>query len=1701
MPEEAAAAREAEYAARLLGFLRDLARARRRPSRDLAGHDHVEWLADLPGDVYVEADAGPGDVLFSVPVIPLTPPVVLEEFDGWLALRNWYRVLRELAGQEVVLATGLLSWRPAVHDHLLSTPVRIVVDERTERVDVVLTGHTTLRDRELLAGHPGFRPAGWIADAVQNGQGFGLNPSVGDVLRKWSQTALTGPAEYREDWTPGTDAGPPAPRIRLAPALVVRPPGRGAVADHHARLLALLPRRVPDGLARLVSPGRKPQVMHIPERAPETVPDLLAGMLARGHRVLVATSGPGASAALRAALPPGLAALTATDAATGAQVRDAISAARPDEAAAAEREKAAARRVAELTEQLDGESAAPPPDRRDEAPELSWLPVRPDLPPTPPISRSEAAELVVLLAEESPARKARTRQRDVDPGALPSAAYVRTLVDAEQAAAERAERARTDLSQRLRDSDVTLLARLDGDASVVAAALRDLGLDGHPGGWNPADLAVRAFSDALAERRPLIWARVVEMTSRAQWAERALAGLGGHRVELPADADLRGLAAAAQDLRGYLAGGGTLKRGPLRSAAQRQAETLLATVTVDGAAPTTAELLHLVHTDLMVRITCRELQYVWEAAGISFPADLPPAERIARFVRAHARLARVRDAMPAVDSTRTLLDRNGFGVSLGHPAQWHAYATALRNALEGLGVNRATADLDALRDSLGPPHADDPPELGAAVAAIEARDAAAYGRALGALAEARHERALQIRCTELLDRVRAVHPDLANLMIATDGDEAWHDRTRRWDDAWAWARRAATAAPPPPARTELAAAEEELGEARAALATAQAWTAATALADVPAWILPLWRIPDVLPPEPDSFDAVIVDGEHEAGAEALFVLWLAPRAVLVGPAGADLPPPEGPLPATRLPPHLHEAITPTTTLFTALTGPRTEAEQQHPAPAKTPPRRLDAPPLAPRDTNHPTTRPAPPRRLDAPPLTPPEHPPPRRLDATSDPEPRPPTIPALWGTPGPHPPPQPPAKAQDPQPSEAQTRRPPSEPETETPPDQPHPQDPPRRQAPPRPPASPQPSEAQGQPETRHPPSQPPSPRPPEAEAPPGPPRPQDSPRRQAPPRPPGSPQPSEAQGQPETRRPPTHRPSPRPLEAEGMRPTDSPRRRESPPPLESHGPSAPPRRPLPPRSLERQGPLEAHDPPTPPRPQNPPRRPDSSRSQESQGPLESQGPPTPPRPEDSPRQEEPPRSPESHGPLESRRPPSPPLRPGSPRPQDAPRQAEAQESRGPLESRRPPAPSRRPESQGRPEAPLESHGPPAPPRPQDSSRQPESPGSPESRGSLESRRPPAQPRRPQTHGRPEGAHPQDLPRQPESPESRGPLESRRPPVPPRQPETQGRPEGARPQDLPRPAEAPESRRPPSPPRPQDSPRQAESPRPPESRGPLEARPPVPPRPQDSPGQPESPRSQESRGPLESRRPPVPPRRPETQGRPEGARSQDLPRQPESPEARRPASPPLRPGSARSVESPGWAEGARPQDSPRRPDSPEARRPVGPPRRLESLRPSESSGAAGSPEGRGPVESRRPSGAPRVPDVPRRLDSPRRQPRPPEEQEQWEPHRPPAPPRHSRPADSPRAPEAQGGASSAGEERREEAGGPAKVRRGQSIVGYKRPELVEIVGRIAEREPDLTDEQLVELVARLLGCPEDEALLVGARLRYAVETYRQQSGG
>src|SRR5690606_12662145 len=51
---------------------------------------------------------------------------------------------------------------------------------------------------------------------------------------------------------------------------------------------------------------------------------------------------------------------------------------------------------------------------------------------------------------------------------------------------------------------------------------------------------------------------------------------------------------------------------------------------------------------------------------------------------------------------------------------------------------------------------------------------------------------------------------------------------------------------------------------------------------VPAWIMPLGEVVDTIPPDRNSFDVVVIDEASQASIEALFLLWLAPRVIVVG---------------------------------------------------------------------------------------------------------------------------------------------------------------------------------------------------------------------------------------------------------------------------------------------------------------------------------------------------------------------------------------------------------------------------------------------------------------------------------------------------------------------------------------------------------------------------------------------------------------------------------------------------------------------------------------------------------------------------------------------------------------------------------------------------------------------------------------------------
>ncbi|SNS08575.1 Lsr2 protein [Streptosporangium subroseum] len=616
-----------------------------------------------------------------------------------------------------------------------------------------------------------------------------------------------------------------------------------------------------------------------------------------------------------------------------------------------------------------------------EEPECSWMPV--PLPasasPLPPITVGEAADLIALLAGETSGRKARPSQRIPDVAALPSAEKLKGLIAAEVAAQDMARQAQTDISARLEHLAPHLISRLEVIAADVALRLQQLGMPEEASDWDPADWTVSALADGLGSRETAVWDQLAAHTDRLAAAQDAIRSVGFRKIDYP-PMDSPGTTGAylqsMRALRDYFAAGNQLKRGLFKSAVQKQAEPWLAGTLVDGIVPSNAELLSLVIAELEGRATVGELLRGWQLVGVAFPRDLPLQRTVAQLGDAFNRLDQVRQITSAVTETARLLTTAGVHIWLRTPAEWLSYVTALRAVQLQAEAERATSALNDLHTTLqhearlGTPA----PELLEAGRSVAARDGITYQLCLTALVDAQREQVEQQRCEELSGRVRSAHPALLGLLREA---QTWQLRFSTWDRAWAWARaQTFFVEQRRPGLEQRLEAELEAANARemrltAELAAEQAWQAAlsrmtshqtTALRAyqdhigklgkgtgryagryqslareamvhardaVPAWIMPLQQVLETIPPIRDSFDVVIVDEASQASIEALFLLWLAPRVIVVGDdkqcapsvvSHGELEPIFAKLSTylPDMPPYLRDAFTPKSSLFDLL---------------------------------------------------------------------------------------------------------------------------------------------------------------------------------------------------------------------------------------------------------------------------------------------------------------------------------------------------------------------------------------------------------------------------------------------------------------------------------------------------------------------------------------------------------------------------------------------------------------------------------------------------------------------------------------------------------------------------------------------------------------------------------------------------------------
>ncbi len=557
--------------------------------------------------------------------------------------------------------------------------------------------------------------------------------------------------------------------------------------------------------------------------------------------------------------------------------------------------------------------------------EHGWMPV--PAAGSLPLTVSEFEELRRQLPGDTDVRR-RRREQSLPPAvAIPDVQVVRRL--AKDVA--RGEAARAGQSGPLAD----VLGQLDAGTLAelirVCGEIRD-GIAGLSSGVD-ASWAMPVLDSVLRRDNELLWQQIGQARQLVDDAQAMNSEIGFRDVQVASDAPPAPLAQIFANLARYLQDGGALKK-LFKSDQQKAAEPYLPGAFVEGQPVTTAEQAHMValHLSTLARLQAfgSATAMVQIPGGVAGPRafQVSHAHRVVQTIEAIEALRAARDrlatalsripAMPRVDLVTTQGVRTFVDV-----ATVFADVEIARRASDELA--RLATALESTVE-----RAQRPPELESAVEALWRAEAETFEAALHDLEIAGHERRAQLRCDELSQRLGTAAPVLLALLRESMREDVWVERLAQLDDAWGWACAATfvrerTA----PGREDaldrdLAVVDRDIAKLTAELAAQQAWkaclgrmnatqvTALQAYRDsmanvgkgsgkyaqrfrlaareamsaaqeaVPAWVMPLQEVLASIPPRQSAFDVVIVDEASQVGIENLFLLWLAPRVIVVG---------------------------------------------------------------------------------------------------------------------------------------------------------------------------------------------------------------------------------------------------------------------------------------------------------------------------------------------------------------------------------------------------------------------------------------------------------------------------------------------------------------------------------------------------------------------------------------------------------------------------------------------------------------------------------------------------------------------------------------------------------------------------------------------------------------------------------------------------
>ncbi|KGN29911.1 hypothetical protein N802_10200 [Knoellia sinensis KCTC 19936] len=571
---------------------------------------------------------------------------------------------------------------------------------------------------------------------------------------------------------------------------------------------------------------------------------------------------------------------------------------------------------------------------------LGWIGEFVDFEPhvVPPLSDVETVTWLDLVRDQSLAADSRqSAMRLLDIESLPSAEEFRSLVGARaEAEATRAQHA--DLLSH--DAAAAIQSMATDERRALQERMRSIVQQFESLEQMRAEWVRSALSD-VRHGLPQTWLARAETIGTLLSGVRSHLQKVPVGTTVSHSGDSGPLVALAKHVHNYLganpplktAPDGSVKIGMFTPSAIKQARSLFDNVRVNGQPPATAEALALFLDQVDAERLLEQLDKAWPA-DLVIPAEDTARERLSWHQSQLDQLERVLALGRVLFQEESTLAASGLSrpdwndpdavITYAHLVDAAAAADAWRQAGEPLA-----ALVETIRATSS--WSDAAPAVHQLALAAENGDHEEYASAHARITRLHHVRGQLDLHKALTERIATAAPRLAEAVTGDFDNHEWTARLATFDAAWNWgttgawilaqdstdvndiqgqvstveaqlrdraehigALRAWNQAVDPDRLTQRSRADltqysqlvRRLGKGTGKYAAQQRAEIRTAMdrcrPSVPVWIMPIYRIAEQLNVAENMFDVVLVDEASQAGLEAVFLQYLAPKIVVIG---------------------------------------------------------------------------------------------------------------------------------------------------------------------------------------------------------------------------------------------------------------------------------------------------------------------------------------------------------------------------------------------------------------------------------------------------------------------------------------------------------------------------------------------------------------------------------------------------------------------------------------------------------------------------------------------------------------------------------------------------------------------------------------------------------------------------------------------------